>query len=216
MPDLRFEAITVLVILLPGFFAARIEQRLAVNPEQKEFDKTVEALIYSFFIYLVFTAITHSFPVSVTIAKEGTATKYSVDESPLRIGLLALIAVVLPTLVSFAANNDLFGRFFRMIRATRRTWRSSIWSDVFHAYTGIVQVELVDGRSVMGWLKYYSDRPEDASVFLERASWVSAEGKPVAIEGPGILLTAQSGIRSIMFLSPGTPEPLSSKPVVVA
>ena len=54
MPDFRFEAIAVLVILLPGFFAARIEQRLTVNPEQKEFDKTVEALIYSFFIDVVF------------------------------------------------------------------------------------------------------------------------------------------------------------------
>jgi hypothetical protein len=204
MPDLRFEAITVLVILLPGFFAARIEQRLTVNPEQKEFDKTVEALIYSFFIYLVFTAITRSFPVSVTINQEGKATNYSVAASPLRLGLLALIAVVLPTLVSFASNNDLFGRFFRSIRATRRTWRSSVWSDVFHAYTGVVQVELVDGRSVMGWLKYYSDRPEEASVFLEHASWVSAEGHPTAIDGSGILLTAASGIRSIMFLHSGT------------
>src|SRR5579859_4237505 len=97
MPDLRFEALTVLVILLPGFFAARIEQRLTVNPEQKEFDKTVEALIYSFFIYLIFTATVHAFPISVRIDKEGQATNYSVNASPLRLGLLALIAVVLPT-----------------------------------------------------------------------------------------------------------------------
>jgi hypothetical protein len=166
----------------------------------------VEALIYSFFIYLIFTAITRSFPVSVTVNREGTATNYSVNASPLRLALLALIAVVLPTAVSFASNNDLFGRFFRLIGATRRTWRSSVWSDVFHAYSGVVQVELSlsDGRSVMGWLKYYSDRPEDASVFLEHASWISAEGNPTAIEGPGILLTAESGIRSIMFLNSGT------------
>jgi hypothetical protein len=50
--EFRFEAITILVILLPGFLAARIEQRLVVNPKQNEFDKTVEALLYSFFIYL--------------------------------------------------------------------------------------------------------------------------------------------------------------------
>ena len=140
MPDFRFEAIAVLVILLPGFFAARIEQRLTVNPEQKEFDKTVEALIYSFFIYVVFATITHSFPISVTIDKQGTTANYSVHADPLRLALLALIAVVLPTAVSFASNNDLFGRFFRWIQATRRTWRSSTWGDVFHAYGGVVQV----------------------------------------------------------------------------
>ena len=62
MGELRFEAVTLLVILLPGFLAARIEQRLVVNPEQNEFDKTIEALLYSFFVYLTFTAIERSFP----------------------------------------------------------------------------------------------------------------------------------------------------------
>jgi hypothetical protein len=206
MPDLRFEAIAVLVILLPGFFAARVEQRLTVNPEQREFDKTVEALIYSFFIYLVFTAVAHSFPISIRIDKEGQATSYSISASPLRLALLPLIALVLATLVSCAANHDWFGRIFRALGVTGRTWRSSIWNDVFHSQGGVVQVELADGRSVIGWLKYYSDRPENASLFLERASWVQANGEPVLIDGPGILLTAESGIRSIMFLNFETTE----------
>jgi hypothetical protein len=50
-----------------------------------------------------------------------------------------------------------------------------------------VQVELADRRSVIGWLRYYSDRPENASLFLERASWVREDGGRTEIVGPGIL-----------------------------
>jgi hypothetical protein len=210
MPDFRFEVIAVLVVLLPGFFASRIEQRLTVNREQKDFDKVVEALIYSFFIYLTFTAITRSFPISLKVDKEGQSASYSITASPFRLALLPLIAVVLAALVSSATNHDWFGGFFRWLQVTSRTWRSSIWNDVFQLHGGVVQVELADGRSVIGWLKYYSDRPDNASLFLERASWVGDNGQPVEIRGPGILLTGENGIRSIMFLDPGSPEPSQS------
>jgi hypothetical protein len=208
MGEFRFEAITLLVILLPGFLAARIEQRLVVNPEQKEFDKTIEALLYSFFIYLTFTAINRSFPVSLTIIKAGDSSTYGINANPFKLALLPLIAVALAALTAFASNQDLFGSFFRWLRVTRRTWRASTWSDVFHNYGGVVQVELADGRSVIGWLKYYSDRPENASLFLERASWVAAgTAERVIIEGPGIFLTSESGIRSVLFLHYDTTEP---------
>jgi hypothetical protein len=209
MPDIRFEAITILVVLLPGFLAARIEQRLTVNPKQTEFDKTIEALLYSFFIYLISTAIFRSLPVSLKAEKVGETIRYSIEASALRLAFLPVIALVLSSLVSFAANNDYFGRFFRWLRVTRRTWRSSTWADVFHNFGGVVQVELSDGRCVLGWLKYFSDRPEDGTVFLEHAAWVDADGNLEQIRGPGILLTEKYGIRSVMFLNAGTDHPLS-------
>jgi hypothetical protein len=209
MPDFRFEAIGILVILLPGFFAARLEQRLTTNPKQSEFDKTIEALLYSFFIYLIFTAITRSFPVSIVVAKSDQEAHYSLQANLPHLALLPVIAVALAWMVSFGANNDLFGRFFRWVGATRRTWRVSIWSDVFHNYGGVVQVELADGRYVVGWLKYYSDSEEGASLFLERAAWVGLDTKLIPIDGPGILVTSSSGIRSVMFLKAEekTPKP---------
>jgi hypothetical protein len=201
MPDIRFEAIAVLVILLPGFLAARIEQRLVVNPEQNEFDKTVEALLYSLFIYVVFSAIFGSLPVSVTVEKIGEANRYSLDANPYRLAALLGLAIVFAAIAAFASNNDVWGRLFRLLGTTRRTWRSSIWSDIFHNYGGVVQVELEDGRTVMGWLKYFSDRPEQRSVFLEHAAWIGPNQEPIPIPGPGIFLTQFSGIVSVSFLT---------------
>jgi hypothetical protein len=199
--EFRLEAIAVLVLLLPGFLAARLEQRLAVSREQSDFDKIVEALLYSFMTYLVFTAFTRTLPVVVKAEQTGTVTSYRVEANLLRLALLAVIAVLLAVAMSFATNADLFGRFFRLVRISRRSWRDTIWSDVFHNFGGVVQVELSDGRSVMGWLKYFSDRPSDASFFLERAAWVDGNQNLIPIDGPGIFLTGDSGIRSVSFLN---------------
>lgn len=201
MSDLKFEALVILVVLLPGFLAARIEQRLTVNPDQNEFDKTVEALVYSFFIYLIFTLIDNTFPIGLRIDRASPESySYSLVTSPIHLALLPLIAVALSVLVSSATNHDWFGNFFRRIGATSRTWRPAIWNDVFLSQGGVVQVELADGRSVIGWLKYYSDRAENASLFLERASWVGEKADAIPVAGPGILLTSECGIRSVMFL----------------
>lgn len=43
-------------------------------------------------------------------------------------------------------------------------------------------------------------------MFLERAAWVNAKGELEEIQGPGILLTQESGIREVMFLSFSTEQ----------
>lgn len=117
---------------------------------------------------------------------------------------LGLIALAIALIVSISTNNDLHGRVLRKLRFTQRTARSSVWSDVFHYASGYVQVELVDGRNVLGWLRYYSDTPEESSLYLEDAAWIRPDNTKVPVKGPGILLTKESGIRTIMFLAPGS------------
>ncbi len=181
MGEFKFEAIAVLVILLPGFLAASIKQRLAVNREQSELDKIIEALLYSFVTYVIFTALA--------------------------------IPIVLGVGMAYLTNADTLGRIFRWMRVSRRTWRDSIWTDVFYNFGEAVQVELADGRSVIGWLRYFSDTPDGASLFLERAAWVGPDLKPIEIKGPGILLTKETGIRSVALLD-WTPEESTEKPTL--
>jgi hypothetical protein len=86
---------------------------------------------------------------------------------------------------------------------TERTARSSIWSDAFQDIKNTyVLVGLKDGRGVLGYLRYYSDDWEDASLFLEDAVWVDEAGEKLSIDGPGILLTKEAGIAFISFMNP--------------
>lgn len=200
MGEFKFEALAVLVILLPGFLAARLEQKLTVTGKRSELDKIVEALLYSFAVYLIYALLTKSFPLSVKDTLNGQSHEYTVETKPLLLSSLAGIAVALAVLKSFAGNHDLFGKLFRRLRISQRSWRDSTWSDVFHSNGGAVQVQLGDGRSVIGWLKYYSDEAEDGCIFLERAAWVAGDDL-VYIDGPGILLSKNSDISSVAFLN---------------
>jgi hypothetical protein len=51
----------------------------------------------------------------------------------------------------------------------------------------------------MGWLRYYSDEPKDASLLSEKAVWV-LDDSTVPIASPGILITSKLGINWVVFL----------------
>lgn len=200
MKETGFEAITILLILLPGFFCARIVQSLCVREDKKEFDKIVEALLFSFLVYVICASLHVSPPVSLNIESKGDITTYSFQPSTWPLLSIAVVAGGLALLIGAMETNDFPARLLRRMRFTQRTARSSTWSDVFHEFGGYVQVELDDERSVLGWVHLYSDKPDERSLFLGDASWVDKENKVTPIDGPGIYLTKESRIRSIMFL----------------
>jgi hypothetical protein len=193
----------VLLILLPGFAAAYIVQLLALRGAQTDFDKAVEACLYSLLIYSVFILFTHGALPFEVVAPKPPATEDNVVWHPRMLWMLAGITVVFACGMTAYINLD-GNRLFRWMRLTERTARRSIWTDVFQSEAKaqqIVQVEL-DGRSVQGVLAYYSDEAKDCSLYLEQASGVTEDGDAIPIPGPGILLTKSAGIKSISFLDP--------------
>jgi Family of unknown function (DUF6338) len=202
MGEVGFETIAVLLILLPGFMCAGIVQGLCVRRDQSDFDKIVQALIYSFAIYVIYSIIPVLPPIGLSVKTIGEAKYYSVETRPASLFLLAITTLILALLIAGLENNGLLFQPLRWLRITQRTGRSSIWNDVFNSLSGYVQVELQDGRNVLGWLKLYSDKSDEASLFLEDASWIDEEKNVIRIDGPGIYLTKESGVRTIMFLHP--------------
>jgi hypothetical protein len=201
MSGVGFEALAVLLVLLPGFVAARTVQGLCVRPTQTELDKVVEALLYSFLIYVVFVSILHRIPLSVVEETSARGVKtYSPQVQSGDLLLLLTFSLILGLGVSGSVTNDLHGRLFRLLHLTQRTTRSSIWGDVFHDLSFYVQVQFCDGRKLIGWPRYFSDTPEESSLFLEAAAWVKDGEELQEIPGPGILITKNMPIETIMFL----------------
>ncbi len=53
MEGLGFETLEVLLILLPGFLSSAIHSSLTIRKERTELEKVVEALVYSFVLWVV-------------------------------------------------------------------------------------------------------------------------------------------------------------------
>ncbi|SRR6266576_1820459 len=197
--ELNTGALTVLLVLLPGFVCAKLIRWLCPRPQQTEMEKVVDALLYSFVIYAMFVLI---FGIPATIMRR-------------HVVILAVIPFLLAALISFFLTNDFAGGLLRRCRLTHRTTRPSLWHDVFHEYSGYVLVELADSRLVFGWVEFYSDFPNPPTLFLKDACWIDPKtnGRN-QIAGPGILISGE--FKSIGFYTakdtrPSTkPDPLNS------
>ena len=204
------EALGVLLLLLPGFSCAFLVQRLVIRPKQTELDKVIEALLFSFFLYLFASPFFgYSLPLAWQKSAIAEAAQYTFQLNWPYLAVLAVLALSIGLLYSANLNHDWLLRLLRKLSVTQRTARNSIWIDAFQDIpSSYVLVQLSGNRAVIGYLRYYSDEQDDASLFLEDAAWiVDDEGTQSPIEGPGILLTKQAGIESVSFLNTGKSEP---------
>ena len=164
------QAIGIFLILLPGFTCAYIVQqlvvrpKLAVRPKQTEFDKVIEALLFSFILYL---CVAPFFRFALPVGWHLTPDGYVIAVAWRELATLALGAVALGILYAANINQDWVLTLLHKIHITERTARTSIWDDAFQEFGGTVQIGLADGRMVTGWVRYYSDDVSEASVFLE-------------------------------------------------
>jgi hypothetical protein len=197
-------ALQIFLILLPGFSAAYVVQALATRRAQSDFERVIEALVFSFIIYVCYIPLNSGklpFHIQDDLAGKGNET---VLWEPAQLAWLAAVTTVFAVVAVAYIRLD-GNRLFRAVGLTERTTRNSIWNDIFEREAiddQPVQVELADGRSVLGILLYYSDTSEEGSVYLKDASWVVEGDQTIPIPGPGILLTKSCDIRSVSLLNP--------------
>lgn len=200
------QALAVLLVLLPGFFSAKIVQLLCVRPKQSELDKVTEALLFSLFTYILFALTAGTdLPLSWASRYEQGTAHYSLEVHRGRLILLIVYSLILGLSWAWIVNHDALLKGLRKLGFTQRSSRISVWGDIFHLLGGSVQIGLKDGRMAKGWLNAYSDEAKDSSLFLESASWIDENGE-VSVDGPGILFTKESGIQFVMFLREIRPE----------
>jgi len=202
-------ALQVLLILLPGFSAAYVVQSLATRRTQSDLERVVEALVFSFIIYVFFILLNGGgLPFQLQHDPTGKIDD-TVRWDPAQLAWLAAVTLIFSVIAVAYIRFD-GNRVFRAVGLTERTTRNSIWNDIFEREAidnQPVQVELGDGRNILGVLLYYSDASEEGSLYLTQASWVDENGQTVPIPGPGILLTKNSGIRSVSLLDPAADSP---------
>lgn len=199
------QAVLALVVLLPGFVSARIVRMMCARSQQTELERVIEALIFSFFTYVVYVFLWGtSLPIEWHPAIVSVPISLNVSVFRWRLASLAVIAIVLGFGWGYIKGRDILLHLLRRLGVTQRSSRESVWLDVFMNFGGTVQVGLGDGRTVVGWLKQYAETSEERTLFLERAYWVLEDFSSVDVPGDGmILLTEKSEIKYVMFLDKG-------------
>lgn len=143
MENLTNDVITILQYLLPGFVSAWVFYSLTSYPKPSQFERVVQALIFTIFIQAIV--------VVVEFSVRWLCATYEITGVPDKFGLVGSVVTAILLGVAFAgfANNDLLHKCLRRCLITRETSYPSEWFGAFLQDVTFVVLHLNDERGYM-------------------------------------------------------------------
>lgn len=226
MPSLSVTTINILLVLLPGFISTAVERAVFYRPKESVFDRIVNALVHTLFVYLVYSLFFYllldiEYPLfglnhPVTTNNEKISIYVNNHLSYLA---LILLSVLWGCTIGWLKNKDFLLKLPRKLGITQQTSHNSVWMDVISLYKDAEKlhsddkifsgkrvgcyllVYLTDGRKILGWPRFYSNEFTDGpQVFLTNAVWIFEDNPDhIEIPAPGILINGAE-IKYINFV----------------
>ncbi|MCG8038562.1 MAG: DUF6338 family protein [Candidatus Thiodiazotropha taylori] len=186
MPEeITKEAIQFLGYLLPGFLAAWVFYGLTSHSKPSQFERVVQALIFTFIIQVfipgakwLLEVVGKYIPLgSWDNAAEGLTSFF--------------LALVFGAVLAYLANNDTIHKWLRKIGFTTRTSHPSEWFYVLSDKVMFVILHLNDGRRLYGWPKEWPIESDKGQFYIMMPSWIQADGNQIDLpQLDGILINA--------------------------
>jgi hypothetical protein len=187
------ELTTVLEFVLPGLVAAWVFYGLTSYQKPKEFERLVQALVFTSLLELL------ARPIVGIGAAAGSFWKPLLPAGDVRM-VATLLAVPFGVLIAYLANNDVIHGMLRERGITTKTGRPDQWDAAFNARVSYVVLNLRNGRRICGWLTEWPDRPNDGHFLLTAYQWFDAEGATLLPnENSGTVLICAEDVEFVEF-----------------
>lgn len=190
-----FEAINILIILLPGLLTSIIVNSLIVRRQASDLRLVIESLVYTFVITTSYALIKGDSPVN--IQKDNLTVTYDGWSFLILLG----IAITLALIISASITHDWHMWLMRKINVSYNTARLSVWLDALYDHNSYVIVHFMNGSRLYGWPEYFSDSDQGTYLYLVDVRWIDPKTDEYREpEIDGILITPAMEIEYIYFL----------------
>lgn len=189
------EIVAVLTFLLPGFVGAAVFYALTSHPRPGEFDRVVQAL--------VFTTVGQAVAWLLRLL----ASVWWEYQWPAELELTAAVAsaVGVALLAAYAANHDTLHRPLRWLGVTRETSYPSEWYSTFANNRGCYVVLYLKGRRrLYGWPWEWPSHADRGHFRLIDAEWLDDAGNKASLEIGDTILVPASEVEMVSFVPIGT------------
>src|SRR6266699_1552319 len=191
------EVVSVLRFLLPGFLAAWVYFGLTAHPKPSEFERVVQALI--------FTVITQGVVAAIRISALYAGYRWrSVGRWTEDVSLAWATVVALGIGLLFArwANNDWIHRQLRTLNFTQETSFPSEWYGAFQQRPTYVVLHLSGERRLFGWPEEWPSDPQNGHFSMAEGEWLDEENKRTPLRGVSNILIPAKEVSFVELMEP--------------
>jgi len=185
---------TLVFMLLPGFIAAGVFFTLTAHPKSSEFERLIQALIFTAILRVLTTIVRGSF---LLLGRLFTFGSWSDD-----IDLVWSVFLSLPVglLFAFIANRDLFHRYLRSRKVTTRTSYPSEWYGAFVRERRWVILHLTDRRRLYGWPGEWPEQPDKGHFLIDEPEWILDDNTRAPLYQVERFLVPASDVKMVEFM----------------
>ena len=173
---LTVETLNILLLLLPGFLSGQIFYSIFQTGEISVTRRVLDALLFSFVIYLLVSAFVPWEPLA-QVRLSGGALTYLFSDNVTVILLSLGTLVCVPIIIGFIYFNDYIHTVLRKLKITTKTSRANTWNDAFLTQDRYVIITLKDGRRIRGYPTMFSTDPAEGFIYLYNPAWVNDDKK---------------------------------------
>lgn len=188
------DLLALISFLFPGFLAAWIFYGLTSHPKPSQFERIVQALIFTLVIQLLLPILQW---ILIGIGNFLSIGVWSTSAENI---VSAIIAVTLGLLLAFFTNNDKFHKVLRRFGFTSRTSHPSEWFFVFSNKVTYVILNLKDGRRLYGWPKEWPIEPTKGQFYIMLPSWILEDGSQLELHALDGILVNVSDVQWVEFI----------------
>lgn len=194
--ELAKDVVVLLTFLLPGFLAAWIFYGFTSHPKPSQFERVVQALIYTFLIQALVPVVRWT----LEWLGEKTFVLRLWDQSSEALSSFVLAVLIGAVLVYFT-NKDSVHKWLRDKGFTSRTSHPSEWFYVFSQKVTFVILHLNDGRRLYGWPKEWPVECGKGQFYIQLPSWIQTDGTQLDLtQLDGVLINA-TDVKWVEFIS---------------
>lgn len=193
MGSISNNVISTLQFLLPGFVAAWIFYNLTSYSKPSEFERVIQALVFTLFI--------QAFVIIINFIFLEIGVYFSVGNWTENSSLIAsiIIAIIFGIVSSYYANNDKLHKFLRDKNITRESSYPSEWFGQFVKEITFIVIHFNDGRRLYGWPIEWPSEPTIGQFVITNPSWI-VDDKEKRITGVSNMVIDVNDVKWVEFL----------------
>jgi len=194
MGETSKDALTLLTQIMPGFLTAWVVYGLTTYTKPPQFERVVQALIYSFIVSAVVTLL------ELILLDVGKTVRFGTWNKSSELVASTAVALLFGLLLSYCMRNDSFFKLARRLKLTSRTPYPSEWYGAFAVKPRYVVLHMSGRRRISGYPSEWPTEPTSGHFRLMNAAWLDDENVETPLDGDESILIEAKQVEMVELL----------------